>query len=576
MPKTAIETNTKTRTSSTQQPRPRTMSPDPEAQHPTAIIQRARAAPESLTRADVLQQAPVQRQEIPEEEELLQGKMNDAIQRQPELEEEELLQGKFIETVQRQEIPEEEELLQGKMIETVQRQPELEEEELLQGKFTDECVQCQVPEDEELMQGKGLTLQAQAQPNRTGMPDHLKSGLENISGMDLSGVRVQYSSSKPAQLNALAYTQGQDIHVAPGQDRHLPHEGWHAVQQMQGRVKPTGEVGGMPLNDSRTLESEADSMGRKALQQYARVEKPKENKSRAVANSVGQKKGNGKQGGRFVDNRPETFAQLKSQVMINKMYPANKTVTQRVSSQVIQGIWLTIDGESKNTNLKDNEDGTFTHSSTGIKYKRKPGDANTVIPVDESSSIDDDRPMDAHSRLVRARDRADSIGLPPLGQRQDAPTPFGMTGLSRNRFSADEPQTTSREKDFSGASNPGAAYSDWTGTVPSWTEFVNSMDQGPSGSPPPSFTPAQNRASAMIFSTTQYSERYRMQAAPKVARSVARALADGNPQDFSHLFPMAQPKGAHAYEPFLEKGEGLTPSQEKILEDMSSSSEDES
>ena len=128
------------------------------------------------------------------------------------------------------------------------------------------------------MQAAGRVLQAKEDvvPNRTGMPDHLKSGLENISGMDLSGVRVHYSSPKPAQLNALAYTQGQEIHVAPGQEKHLPHEGWHVVQQMQGRVKPTGEVGGLPLNDNRTLESEADGMGQKALQMYAQVEKPKE------------------------------------------------------------------------------------------------------------------------------------------------------------------------------------------------------------------------------------------------------------------------------------------------------------
>jgi len=82
------------------------------------------------------------------------------------------------------------------------------------------------------MQGKfasGLTgtlqTKEEAPPNRTRMPDHLKSGLESISGMDLSGVRVQYSSPKPAQLNALAYTQGQDIEVGPGQEKHLPHEG---------------------------------------------------------------------------------------------------------------------------------------------------------------------------------------------------------------------------------------------------------------------------------------------------------------------------------------------------------------
>ena len=84
--------------------------------------------------------------------------------------------------------------------------------------------------------------------------------------MDLSGVRVHGNSSKPAQLNALAYTQGQDIHVGPGQEKHLPHEGWHAVQQMQGRVKPTLQAKGVSINDDAGLEREADVMGATALQ----------------------------------------------------------------------------------------------------------------------------------------------------------------------------------------------------------------------------------------------------------------------------------------------------------------------
>jgi hypothetical protein len=106
----------------------------------------------------------------------------------------------------------------------------------------------------------------EAPPNRTGMPGPLKSGLEDLSGMDLSGMRVQYSSPKPAQLNALAYTHGQEIHVAPGQERHLPHEGWHAVQQMQGRVRPTMQAKGVSINDDAGLEREADVLGTKALQ----------------------------------------------------------------------------------------------------------------------------------------------------------------------------------------------------------------------------------------------------------------------------------------------------------------------
>jgi|GEM_PF-5986874 len=102
-------------------------------------------------------------------------------------------------------------------------------------------------------------------PNRTGMPDRLKGGLEQLSGFDLSDVRVHYNSSKPAQLNAHAYTQGRNIHVAPGQERHVPHEGWHAVQQMQDRVRATTQLHSTPINDESHLEREADVMGAQAL-----------------------------------------------------------------------------------------------------------------------------------------------------------------------------------------------------------------------------------------------------------------------------------------------------------------------
>ena len=49
---------------------------------------------------------------------------------------------------------------------------------------------------------------------------------------------------------------------------------------------------------------------------YAQMEKPKENKSRAVANSVAQKKNNGKQGFGFADNRPEVVSPQKLQQSI--------------------------------------------------------------------------------------------------------------------------------------------------------------------------------------------------------------------------------------------------------------------
>jgi hypothetical protein len=102
--------------------------------------------------------------------------------------------------------------------------------------------------------------------NTTGLPDSLKSGMESLSGMSLDHVNVHYNSSKPAAVQAHAYAQGSDIHLASGQEKHLPHELGHVVQQAQGRVKPTTSVGGMAVNDNPSLESEADSLGAKALQ----------------------------------------------------------------------------------------------------------------------------------------------------------------------------------------------------------------------------------------------------------------------------------------------------------------------
>ncbi|HEX7645100.1 MAG TPA: DUF4157 domain-containing protein [Burkholderiaceae bacterium] len=177
------------------------------------------------------------------------------------VEEEEPLQGRF-ETAQR---VEEEEPLQGKF-ETAQR---VEEEEPLQGRFET----AQRVEEEEPLQGKFAgqgTAQLQddsAPPNRTGLPDNLKSGVESLSGMSLDHVRVHYNSSQPASLQAHAYAQGSDIHVGPGQEQHLPHEAWHVVQQAQGRVQPTMQMNdGVPVNDDRHLENEADVMGAKAMQ----------------------------------------------------------------------------------------------------------------------------------------------------------------------------------------------------------------------------------------------------------------------------------------------------------------------
>ncbi|MBB5636861.1 hypothetical protein HDE68_002774 [Pedobacter cryoconitis] len=103
--------------------------------------------------------------------------------------------------------------------------------------------------------------------NNTGLPDNLKSGIENLSSYSLDDVKVHYNSDKPSQLQAHAYAQGTDIHLAPGQEKHLPHEAWHVVQQKQGRVEPTMQLKGqVNVNDDAGLEKEADVMGAKAFQ----------------------------------------------------------------------------------------------------------------------------------------------------------------------------------------------------------------------------------------------------------------------------------------------------------------------
>lgn len=106
----------------------------------------------------------------------------------------------------------------------------------------------------------------QRKANKTGLPDQLKSGIESLSGISMDNVRVNFNSSKPAQLQAHAYAQGEQIHIAPGQEKHLAHEAWHVVQQKQGRVKATKQMKGkVKINDDTNLEREADQMGAKAL-----------------------------------------------------------------------------------------------------------------------------------------------------------------------------------------------------------------------------------------------------------------------------------------------------------------------
>lgn len=110
-------------------------------------------------------------------------------------------------------------------------------------------------------QRKGASAQTSSP---TSLPQPLKTGIETLSGLSMENVRVRYNSDVPAQLNALAYAQGNEIHLGPGQERHLPHEAWHVVQQAQGRVSETRQMAGFGVNDEAGLEREANVMGSRA------------------------------------------------------------------------------------------------------------------------------------------------------------------------------------------------------------------------------------------------------------------------------------------------------------------------
>ena len=148
------------------------------------------------------------------------------------------------------------------------------EKELEEGKSSDEEAK-ESDADDQAAQGKfagtptsGST-NAPVQRSASGeaLPSNLQNGVEKLSGQNMSDVSVHKNSDKPAQLNAHAYAQGTDIHLGPGQEKHLPHEAWHVAQQKQGRVEPTKQLkSSVPINDDDALENEADVMGQKALE----------------------------------------------------------------------------------------------------------------------------------------------------------------------------------------------------------------------------------------------------------------------------------------------------------------------
>jgi hypothetical protein len=103
------------------------------------------------------------------------------------------------------------------------------------------------------------------------LPEELRTRMEGVFGMNLAAVRI-HEGPQAASIGARAFTQGTDIHFAPGQydpesqpgQELIGHELTHVVQQSRGGVQPTTQAAGLAINDSSSLEREADEMGARA------------------------------------------------------------------------------------------------------------------------------------------------------------------------------------------------------------------------------------------------------------------------------------------------------------------------
>jgi hypothetical protein len=111
--------------------------------------------------------------------------------------------------------------------------------------------------------------QKKSDGNGSALPDKVQKKMENAFGSDFSDVKIHSNSSKASQLKAQAFTQGNNIHFAPGKynpesqsgQTLLGHELTHVEQQRAGKVKPTTQAKGFTINDDANLEKEADQKG---------------------------------------------------------------------------------------------------------------------------------------------------------------------------------------------------------------------------------------------------------------------------------------------------------------------------
>jgi hypothetical protein len=251
-----------------------------------------------------------------------------------------------------------------------------------------------------------------------GLEPAVRRPLERFFGTGFSDVRVHASSPAAPELGAAAYTQGADIHFAPGRfdpgsdrgQRLIAHELAHVVQQRQGRVATTGEQLGLPVNDDPSLERESDGAasafvdGRARLARVVQFEFEDEQGYRGLQNA--------KEKEQYVELRNREFEQGQIKGAGAKGANADLVAYDRAR------LWIM---EVKGTNLWQSRDNQTATGNVPAKqvYNALAGRFNKTIKA--TTLLSPERPVD-----IKVGDYV----YEPIGQDGRSQLVIAVTGLN--------------------------------------------------------------------------------------------------------------------------------------------------
>ncbi|MEM7102188.1 MAG: DUF4157 domain-containing protein [Bacteroidota bacterium] len=295
-----------------------------------------------------------------------------------------------------------------------------------------------------------VTQKKSSSPNKTGLPDNVKSKMETSFKSDFSDVRIHTNSKSAGELNALAYTQGNEIHFAKGQydpstkigQSLIGHELAHVEQQRKGKVKPTTFADGIPVNDNHNLEKEADVKGKRAAEFKAptkkstpKKSKPKSNKKKAKQKKAAAKKTKSNENAAFIKGNRANNIQKKE----NKQSASSNPIVQDLQVNPTSSLRDIIKTNSKhapsagalaNMKVKDdfplNSPAEFDVEMKTRKKRSKSGNEN----INDLSSIQ----RKGNKPLPGTEEKSDTLPVhssASLGDivthfNQHGPTPMGV------------------------------------------------------------------------------------------------------------------------------------------------------